>query len=80
MTKGRVSEHGGGLWIILRQQKTGELIEVPLHDRLAPLVRCRLADDAGGLLLVPSPTGKRWAYRNFARSWDAVPTEGWHRG
>jgi integrase len=72
MTKGRVSEHDGRLWIILRQQKTGELIEVPLHDRLAPLVRNRLADDRGGLLLVPSPTGKPWAYRNFARSWDAV--------
>ncbi len=72
MTKGRVSEHDGRLWIILRQQKTGELIEVPLHDRLAPLVRSRLADDSGGLLLVPSPTGKPWAYRNFARSWDAV--------
>ena len=72
MTKGHVSEHSGRLWIILRQQKTGELIEVPLHERLAPLVRCRLADDSGCLLLVPSPTGKRWAYRNFARSWDAV--------
>ena len=59
MTKGRVSEHDGRLWIILRQQKTGELIEVPLHDRLAPLVRSRLADDSGGLLLVPSPTGSR---------------------
>jgi integrase len=72
MTKGRVSEHDGRLWIILRQQKTGELIEIPLHDRLAPLVRSRLLDDAGGLLLVPSPTGKPWAYRNFSRSWDAV--------
>ena len=72
MTKGRVSEHDGRLWIILRQQKTGELIEVPLHDQLAPLVRSRLADNSGGLLLVPSPTGKLWAYRNFARSWDAV--------
>jgi hypothetical protein len=24
------------------------------------------------LLLVPSPTGLAWAYRNFVRSWDAI--------
>jgi integrase len=72
MTKGRVSERGGRLYIALRQAKTGELLEVPVHRRLEPLIRARLDSADAPLLLVPSPTGRRWAYRNFARAWDLV--------
>lgn len=70
MTKGRVSERDGRLYIALRQQKTGELLDVPVHGTLEPALRERMADPSGGLLLVPSPTGLPWAYRNFARAWD----------
>src|SRR6185437_8538815 len=70
MTKGMVYERDGRLWIELRQQKTGELVAVPVHEDLAPLIRARLSDMAGGLLLVPSPTGKPWSRRNFSRAWD----------
>jgi hypothetical protein len=46
-------------------------MELPLHRKLEALVRERIT--AGdGLLLVPSPTGLPWSYRNFARSWDAI--------
>jgi len=69
MTTNRITERDGRLFILLRQEKTGALMELPLHRRLESLVRERVA--AGdGLLLVPSPTGRPWAYRNFARSWD----------
>ena len=70
MTKGRVSERDGRLYIALRQQKTAELLDVPVHGSLEPLLRARLADPAGGLLLVPSPTGRPWLRRNFSRAWD----------
>ena len=66
----------GRVWIRLRQAKTGALVDVPCHRRLAeelarpdPPLKGRAA---GSLLLLPSPTGKRWSYRNFARSWDRV--------
>ena len=72
MTRNNITEHDGRTWSLLRQQKTGELVELPLHPRLEPLVRERSSDDSGGLLLVPSPRGRPWAYRNFARAWDAV--------
>jgi integrase len=75
MTKTNIAEHDGRAWLLLRQQKTGELIELPLHPRLEPSVRERLSDGSGGLLLVPSPTGRPWAYRNFSRAWDAVSRE-----
>lgn len=85
MTTARVSEQDGRLFILLRQQKTDQLLAVPLHGDLAPLVRARIAarithkraTDNGQtveiefMLLVPSPTGLPWAYRNFARAWDA---------
>lgn len=87
MTIGQVAERDGRLWLTLRQQKTGELIAVPVHHRLEPLLRARLADPTGGVrqpkkgaprpvptLLVPSPTGLVWAYRNFSRAWDATLT------
>lgn len=70
MTKGQVSECDGRLFIGLRQQKTGALVDVPVHSRLEPPLRARLADSAGGLLLVPSPTGMPWSRRNFSRAWD----------
>ena len=73
MTTSRISERDGRMYILLRQEKTGELMDLPLHRKLERLVRERIA--AGdGLLLVPSPTGRPWQYRNFARSWDVVRT------
>nr|WP_294566950.1 tyrosine-type recombinase/integrase [uncultured Rhodopila sp.] len=86
MTTNRVSEQDGRMFILLRQQKTGELMNLPVHRKLEPLLRERLArrvtftkvDPDGtrrefeSLLLVPSPTGLPWAYRNFSRSWDLV--------
>jgi integrase len=70
MTKGQVYEQDGRLMIELRQQKTETLIAVPVHRDLEALLRQRLADPAGGLLLVPSPTGLHWSRRNFSRKWD----------
>jgi integrase len=72
MTTGQVIDRDGRLMILLRQQKTGELVAVPLHDRLAPLVRERLAERQDTILLVPSPTGRQWLLRNFSRAWDEV--------
>ncbi len=64
----RVEEREDGrLWIKLRQQKTGELIAVPAHRDLAKLLRA--SEPKTGLLL-PSPKGKPWLYRNFSRAWD----------
>ena len=72
MTKGHVSERDGRLYIALRQQKTGQLLDVPVHGALEPLIRARMADLRGGMLLVPSPTGRPWLRRNFSRAWDAT--------
>lgn len=85
MTTARITERDERMYIMLRQQKTNELLAVPLHADLAPLVRERMATrvvrrqktgdgqvmEVESLLLVPSPTGLSWAYRNFARAWDA---------
>jgi integrase len=69
MTTSGITERDGRLFILLRQEKTGELMDLQLHRKLETLVRERIT--AGdGLLLVPSPTGRPWAYRNFVRSWD----------
>jgi integrase len=70
MTKGQVYEQAGRLMIELRQQKTETLIAVPVHRDLEALLRERLANPAGGLLLVPSPTGRLWSRHNFGRKWD----------
>jgi integrase len=70
MTKGQITERDGRLYIGLRQEKTGTLLDVPVHSDLAPLLRARLADPSGGLLLVASPTGLPWSRRNFSRAWD----------
>jgi hypothetical protein len=61
-------------------------MDLPVHRKLEPLMRARLAADITftrkdtdgtrrhmkSLLLVPSLTGLTWAYRNFARSWGAI--------
>lgn len=84
-----ISERDGRLFIALRQSKTGTLLDVPVHERLAGLLRERMrqidqeaASQSGNVvgrigkqsqkLLVPSPTGKKWARRNFSRAWDQV--------
>lgn len=76
MTRGQVEERNGRLFILLRQQKTKdrthELLAVPVHRDLEPLLRARLADKSGGLLLVSSPTGRPWSRRNFSRKWDTT--------
>jgi integrase len=69
MTKGHVTDRDGRLWLQLRQQKTDELVAVPVHFRLQPLLREYLASSSS-LLLVPSPRGLPWAIRNFSRKWD----------
>jgi integrase len=72
MTTGQVIDQDGRLLILLRQEKTGELVAVPLHGRLAPLVRERLSEQWNTVLLIPSPTGRQWQLRNFSRAWDKV--------
>jgi integrase len=69
-------DDAGRNWIRLRQAKTGEPVDVPLHAALAAeLARPSLLLRAGAqasTLLLPSPMGLRWTMRNFARSWDQV--------
>ncbi|WP_155734276.1 tyrosine-type recombinase/integrase, partial [Novacetimonas hansenii] len=84
-----ISERNGRLFIALRQSKTGTLLDVPIHERLASRIRERMRQieqetpgrtgrrDArtgspAPRLLVPSPTGRPWARRNFSRAWDQV--------
>ena len=70
MRRERVTERDGRLFIAVKQAKTTALIDVPVHARLAPLLRARLAEPLAGPWLVRSPTGKRWLRRNFSRAWD----------
>jgi integrase len=66
----RVEERPDGrLWIWLVQQKTGELIDVPAHRELAKILREVKTKDG---LILKSPMGRPWIYRNFARAWDKV--------
>ncbi|NHN83632.1 tyrosine-type recombinase/integrase [Acetobacter musti] len=44
MEAGAISERDGRMFIALRQDKTGALIDVPVHQRLAPYIRARLAE------------------------------------
>ena len=77
MARPMIYQQDGRTWIRLRQAKTGMLVDVPCHARLA----AELADDdaAKALLLVPSPTGRPWSYRNFSRAWDKARTlANWH--
>ncbi len=69
MTKGQVYERDGRMMIELRQQKTGTLVAVPAHRDLLPLLHARLEERSGGMLLVPSPTGRPCLRRNFSRKW-----------
>lgn len=69
MTWGQIQDRGGKLWLTLRQAKTGELVDVPAHRDLAAIIQ---ATPRRSMMVVPSPTGLPWAYRNFARSWDAI--------
>lgn len=84
--RGQVIERDGRLWLLLRQQKTGEFIAVPCHRDLEARLRARLVEmdegealaRAGAVvdpriathLLVPAPGGGAWKYRAFAASWD----------
>jgi integrase len=75
MTKAHIAERDGRLWTALRQAKTGELLDLPVHARLVPMLRERMEQTDNSLLLVPSPAGLPWAYRNFARAWDQTKQE-----
>lgn len=55
MSRNHVSDKRGRLWIALRQQKTAQLLDVPVHARLEGPMRERL-EEKTSLLLVPSPT------------------------
>jgi integrase len=69
MTWSQVSERGGRVWLTLRQSKTNELVDVPAHRDLAALLH---ETRRRSILLVPSPKGLPWQYRNFSRAWDTV--------
>jgi integrase len=69
MTWEQIQDRDGRLWLTLRQAKTGELVDVPAHRDLERLLRDA---DRRSSLLVPSPTGLPWSYRNFSRSWDRM--------
>lgn len=69
MTWSQIDDREGRLWLTLRQAKTGELIDVPAHRDLATIIR---DTPRRSMMVVPSPTGLPWAYRNFARAWDRV--------
>lgn len=63
-------------WIRLRQAKTGEAVDVPCHARLAAILEEPEPPARKGAtpstLLLPSPMGRQWTRRNFARAWDRV--------
>jgi integrase len=70
MQRDQVIYREGKMWLSLRQQKTGELVEVPAHRDLAAILEASPIKEG---LLVPSPRdGKPWSYRNFCRAWDAA--------
>jgi hypothetical protein len=63
----QVCERGGRLWITLRQDKTGTLVALPIHARLAEaLAENPLESD----MLCPAPNGSQWTYDRFANAWD----------
>ncbi|EHM01391.1 site-specific recombinase, phage integrase family [Acetobacteraceae bacterium AT-5844] len=70
MSRPMVFEREGRIWIRLRQSKTGALVDVPCHERLA--AELTATEGAPAMLLVSSPKGRPWSYRNFARAWDRV--------
>lgn len=85
MTTRQVTEKDGRLYIVVKQQKTGALVGIPVHKTvLDPLLRARLAQrmtrtvvaadrterEVETTLLVASPRGKLWTRRNASRAWD----------
>lgn len=82
-----LAHRDGRWWITLRQAKTGELVDVPLHQRAAailaeplpPPTSRRAPAVVSPALLVPSPTGRAWTYRNFSRAWDRAQRRADHR-
>jgi integrase len=74
MARPMLFEKDGRMWIRLQQAKTKTLVDVPCHGRLeAELRRADGIDQKEeNPLLVASPRGKAWLYRNFARAWDRV--------
>lgn len=72
MARPMLFERDGRMWIRLQQAKTKALVDVPCHSGL--VIELNRTDEAaqGSLLLVASPRGKQWRYRNFARAWDKV--------
>ncbi len=86
MDEARVMERDGRLWVLLRQEKTQELVAVPAHRVLEGLLRPRLvamqeahekakageavAPRVASTLLVPAATGREWKFRAFATAWD----------
>ena len=86
MTAGHITWRDGRAWVLLRQQKTGALIDVPLHQEAAAILAeplpppvDRRAKAVATTLLVPSPTGRPWSYRNFCRAWDQVVARADHQ-
>jgi integrase len=57
MRAGQVTERAGRLWIGLKQQKTDALVNVPVHSRLEPLLRARLAEIKTLATLPPGKAG-----------------------
>lgn len=82
-----LSQRQGRTWLSLRQAKTGELVDIPLHHRAAEILADPLPPPTSRrakailapALLIPSPTGRPWAYRNFARAWDQTRRRADHR-
>lgn len=75
MARPMLFEKNRRVWIRLQQAKTGALVDVPCHAGLiAELGRMDTLNEGEELtpLLVSSPRGKVWLYRNFARAWDRV--------
>jgi integrase len=70
MHRDRLTERYDRMFIAVKQAKTGALVDVPVHSRLAPLLNERLAEPFGGPWLTASPRGHRWTRRNFSRAWD----------
>lgn len=84
MTMRQVTEKDGRLYIVVKQAKTDALVGIPVHNKLEPRLRARLAQritrtvaaadgtkrEVETTLLVASPRGKLWARRNASRAWD----------
>lgn len=74
MAQPMLFEKDGRLWIRLQQAKTKTLVDVPCHAGLEAELRRPegYKSQEEGPLLVASPRGKAWLYRNFARAWDKM--------